>query len=70
MSWEYVYSTEDLGDGSYGIFNETSITGHIVFTLPCVDSANFYKDVMNEVYNQVKSDVERGFIVRLSEDLV
>jgi len=62
MSWVDVYTVEETGDSTYGIFNETTITGHVVFELPSFDAVNFYKDVMNEVYNQVKKDVESGYL--------
>lgn len=74
MSWETIYtvdSTDKFGEAY--IINETSFTGHAVLSFEEGDVnpfeggnagpvAELLADLMNEVYNQVKKDVEEGKI--------
>lgn len=74
MSWETIYtvdSTDRFGEAF--VINETSITGHTVISFRegstnpfeggnAVPVAELLADMMNEVYNQVKKDIESGEI--------
>ena len=63
MSYDFVYTCEDNGDDSWSIFNDTTVTGHpVLHPMASKEAAEFYTDMMNEVYNQIKRDVEKGYI--------
>jgi hypothetical protein len=62
MSCETIYTFEETDEGVWSVMNETSITGHIVLGNLGKESSEFYADLMNEVYNQVKKDVKEGWI--------
>lgn len=59
MSYERVYTVEEVGGkDKFCVINETSITGHVVLNGLDEESAVFYVELMNEVYNQCKRDYE------------
>jgi len=58
MSLEDVYRAEEYENGIWSVVNETSWTGHMVLSSLGQKSAEFYADLMNEVYNQVMKDIE------------
>jgi len=62
MSFESIYTYEENDNGVWSVINETSMTGHIVLDNLGKESSKFYADLMNEVYNQVKKDVRKGYI--------
>ena len=55
--WQTIYYVEEIGDGEWGIINNTSITGHRVLSLGSQQAADFYAELMNEVYNQAVRDI-------------
>lgn len=66
MSWEEIYTImKDVDGETYLVINETSITGHAVMFGLTGDKADFAANTMNEVYNQIKKDIESG---RLKEN--
>jgi hypothetical protein len=59
IKWENIWTHEEVETENWGIFNETSFTGHIVLSGLGEEAAKFYADLMNEVYNQIKKDFNR-----------
>jgi hypothetical protein len=61
MSWETIYTVEwDEYDQASSVINETSITGHTVISGLSNHEAKLAAEAMNEVYNQIKKDIESG----------
>lgn len=61
MSWKTIYTVEwDEEDRACRVINETSITGHTVAFGLSDYEADLIANSMNEVYNQIKKDIESG----------
>lgn len=61
MSWETIYTVSwDDYDQASSIINETFITGHTVAFGLSDYEANLIANAMNEIYNQIKKDIESG----------
>ena len=58
--YERIWTYDEINTDNWGIFNETSITGHLVQDKLGQKSAEFYSDLMNEVYNQVMKDIKEN----------
>ena len=68
MSWETIYTVDwDEESATNTIVNESSITGHTVMFDLGFQSAEFAASCMNEVYNQVKKDIESGRLRKRNE---
>jgi hypothetical protein len=61
MSWEEIYTImKDVDGETYLVIRETPTTDHTVMFGLTGDKADFAANTMNEVYNQVKKDIESG----------
>jgi len=63
VMWTEIYVAESDDNNYWTVVNETSITGHRCISVEqSQHSAVLLAEAMNEVYNQIKKDIENGYI--------